>query len=709
MARTAGRVFLGFVVVLVVSTLARPHLRPPMPPIDDATRAHLAQVTIRRDTWGVPHIHGRTDADAAFGLAYAHSEDDWPTIQGVMAATRGQLGLLRLDGTSMVVDYYAHFVRASEQAAEAWDTIDPATRVVLEGYARGLNHYARMHPDEADTRLLPVRGVDIAAGFAHKLSFMVGVPAVMKALHDGKLTGVGDKIAAVVPELERDFPGSNAYAVTASRSADGRARLVINSHQPWEGPVAWYEAHVRSDEGWDMSGGLFPGSPFVLHGHNAHLGWAHTVNAPDVVDVYALVIDPEHPDHYQLDGQWKPIEERSVSLVLDVGPFDLRVTQKVYSSVHGPVLATDHGPFAVRWAGMDRGVHATTQWYRMNKARSLEEWQAAMRVHAIPMFHTVYADAAHIHYVYNALLYQRAPGHDYRAVLPGDRASLVTTDYLPYEQLPQVTDPASGFVQACNSAPWVATLGPEAPVRARFAAEHGIEDVVTNRTRRSLALLGGTEPLSREAVHALKWDRRYADTSVTMQQVVAPLVSGGFAPATDAERRAVELLRAWDLTATATSAAATLAILSLKALLPELRAEGDPPIADAPAALRHTLAWLTEHHGRTEVPLGEVQVLRRGKVELGLGGGPDLMNAIYVKRVEGQLVGTQGDSLVMLVEWTPDGVRSESVHQYGSSSREGSPHYADQAPLFAARRLKPVWRTDAELEANAARVYRPGE
>jgi acyl-homoserine-lactone acylase len=363
----------------------------------------------------------------------------------------------------------------------------------------------------------------------------------------------------------------------------------------------------------------------------------------------------------------------------------------------------------VRWAGMDRGVHATTQWYRMNKARSLEEWQAAMRVHALPMFHTVFADPQHIHYVYNALLYSRAPGHDYRAVLPGDRASLVSADYLPYDQLPQVTDPASGFVQACNSAPWVATVGPDAPARERFAIEHGIEDVVTNRTLRSLALLSGSEPLTREAFHALKWDRRYAEGSAMVQRLVGPLVRGDFVPATDAERRAVELLRAWDLTATATSAAATLAILSLKALLPELRAEGDPPIADAPAALRHTLAWLTEHHGRTEIPLGEVQVLRRGEVELGLGGGPDLLNAIYGKRVGGQLVGTQGDSLVMLVEWGPDGVRSEAVHQYGSSSREGSPHYADQAPLFAGRRLRPMWRTDAELEANTARVYRPGE
>lgn len=699
------------VVVLAASTLIRPHLRPEIPPLDDETRAHLSQVRIMRDRWGVPHVFGRSDADAAFGLAFAHAEDDWPTIQAVMAAGRGQLGLVHLSIDSLVADFYAHFIRAQQQAREQYVSIDPATRAVLEAYARGLNHYARTHPEEVDTRLLPMRGLDVAAGFAHKLSFMAGVPGVLKQLDGGTITGPGAQVAArEVAEVDRTFPGSNAHAVTASRSADGVVRLNVNSHQPWEGPVTWYEAHVHSEEGWNMTGGLFPGSPFVLHGHNDHLGWAHTVNTPDVIDVFALVTDPQREGQYLLDGTWRKIDKREVQLVIDVGPFDLRVSRDVYWSEHGPVMPTAHGPFAVRWAGMDRGVHAATQWYRMNKATSFAEWRAAMAVQAIPMFHTVYADPATVHYVYNALLFRRPPGHDYAKVLPGDDSSLIVRDYLPFDALPQVTNPAAGFVQGCNSAPWVATLGAEAPRPEGYAREHGIEDEVTNRSHRSLELLGGSDPISREEFVAMKWDRKYTALSRMSTDLLEPLLGGGFVPQTPVEARAIELLRGWDRTSTATSTPAAIATLALKVLLPSLRAESDPPIPDAGAALRHAIAWLEEHHGRLEVPLGEVQRLRRGALDLALGGGPDLMNAVYTERRDGRLVGIQGDSYVLMVEWPRGGpARSESIHQYGASSREGSPHHSDQAPLFVERRLKPTWRTEAEIRAHLEREYRPGE
>lgn len=704
--------FVGVAVALGASTLLRPYFRPAIPPADPATVAHVERVRILRDTWGVPHVFGQSDADAAFGLAYAHAEDDWPTIQAVLAAGRGQLGLVHLSMDAVVADFYAHFVRAMRQASVDYPSIDPATRAVLEAYARGLTHFARTHPDQVDTRLLPFQGLDVAAGFAHKLSFMAGVPAVLKQLDAGEITGVGSPVAARErAESERSYPGSNAHAVTASRSADGISRLNVNSHQPWTGPVAWYEAQVHSEEGWNMTGGLFPGSPFVLHGHNDRLGWAHTVNAPDLIDVFALVTDPERPGQYRLDGEWRAIEKDTVELVLDVGPFDLKIARDVFWSVHGPVMPTAHGSFAVRWAGLDRGVHAATQWYRMNKARNFDEWRAAMAVQAIPMFHTVYADRTTAHYVYNALLFARPPGHDYARVLPGDVGALVVQQYVPYAELPQVTNPASGFVQACNSAPWVTTSGPENPRREAFPVELGIESAISNRTHRTLALLGDGKPVTREAFLALKWDQTYDDASGMNVELLQPLLGApGFVPRTPDEEKAIALLRAWDRRSTVDSVGASIATLALKVLLPVLRAEDDPPIPDAAAALRHAIAWLVEHHGRVDVPLGEVQRLRRGALDLAIGGGPDLLNAVYTERSDGHLVGIQGDSYVLVVEWGPDGVaRSESIHQFGASSRPDSEHFADQAPLFVAHQLKPVWRTEADIRAHLEREYRPGE
>jgi len=700
----------GVCVGLLILTLVRPHLRPPLPAIDDAMKAHAASVEILRDTYGVPHIFGVTDADAAFGLAYAHAEDDWPTLQAVLAAGRGQLGLIHLSVDSLIADYYAFFVRAVETANEGWDEIDPATRTVLDAYARGITYYAIKHPEEVDTRLLPFTGHDVAAGFAHKLSFMAGVPSVLQALNDGTAEKAGDALAsAPTPHDERDFPGSNAHAVTASRSADRTSRLNVNSHQPWEGPVTWYEVQVHSDEGWNMTGGLFPGAPFVLHGHNDQLGWALTVNTPDIIDVYALVTDAAHPDAYLYDGKWTPFVRRSHDLKLDLGPFVVPVSREFLWSVHGPVLTTKRGMFAVRWAGMERSIHATTQWYRMNKARSLDAWKDAMGVQAIPMFHAVYADPAHAYYLYNALLYRRALGVDYSRVLPGDQSKFVFSEYLTVKELPQVLDPPSGFVQACNSTPWVATAGPGAPDRAAFPPEAGIESNVSNRSYRTLALFGGTEPISRAQFLAMKWDQKYGPESEMVTKLLEPLLSPSHHAETPEEAQAIELLRGWDRTMTSTSVPAAIATVALKSLLPILRADGDPDIDDPGVALRTAIEWLEDNIGHWEVQLGDVQRLRHGDLDLPIGGGPDVMNAVYTSRRDRHLVGTQGDSYVLFVEWdaASGAVRSESIHQYGASNRPGAPHYSDQAPLFVEHRFKPAWRTRAEIEANLERSYRP--
>ena len=76
------------------------------------------------------------------------------------------------------------------------------------------------------------------------------------------------------------------WAIRPSKSATGHAMLFINPHQPFFGPGQWYEGHVHSDSGWDMSGASFFGSAFPTIGHNQHLGWSHTVNKPDVFDVW---------------------------------------------------------------------------------------------------------------------------------------------------------------------------------------------------------------------------------------------------------------------------------------------------------------------------------------------------------------------------------------------------------------------------------------
>jgi len=653
------------------------------------------EVRILRDTWGVPHVFGKTDAGVAYGLAYAHAEDDFAMIQGALLAARGRLASV-FGPDAAPNDYMVQLLRVWDFVDARYETdLSPATRALCQAYADGLNRYAALHPGEALPELYPATGKDVVAGFVHKTPLFFGLDATLKSL--------------VQPEASPSPtppPGSNTFVVAPRRTPDGATRLAINSHQPWEGPVAWYETHLHSDEGWDLVGGLFPGSPVILHGHNRDLGWAHTVNRPDLVDVYALELDPKDPDRYVFDGSWRVLEKRSAAIpVRLLGRFSWTFHRELLWSVHGPVVRGPKGTFAIRFAGMG-DVRAVEQWYRMGRARTFDEWRDAMRLGAIPMFNCGYADrTGRIAYVYNATLPLRAEGFDWTGVVPGNTSKTLWSEFLPFDRLPQVVNPESGFVQNCNSSPFRTTIGPGNPRPEDYAASLGIETGMTNRSLRALELFGGDESISTDAFDRYKFDVSYSAESAVAQAVRVLLRAPS--PADPLARRAVDLLRGWDLATRPDSTAAALALLALEPT------DDNKPRGDAQALLAHlaqAAGTLESRFGRIDPPLRDVLRLRRGRVDLGLGGAPDVLHAVYSRKAsDGRYVGVAGDSYVLLVEWDREGrVHSRSVHQYGSATRDpASRHYANQAPLFADGRLKPVWLDEAEIRAHLEREYTP--
>ena len=693
-------------LVLGAWYVGRRALRPGIAPPDTATLAHVRSVRILRDGLGVPHIFGRTDADAAFGLAYAHAEDDFPLIQGVSAASTGRLGLHQVSMQALINDYYANLIQIDRQVAEGYRQLAPEYRAVLEGYARGLNYYAYQHPEGVNTALLPFKGEDLAAAFAHKIPYMAELPRVLKSLlSDNPPVQIGDTVLALGAPT---FPGSNSHAVAAFRSPDSTVRLNVNSHQPYEGPVAWYEAHIVSETGWNTIGGLFPGAPVILHGHNQYLGWAHTVNKPDIIDVYKLTVNAQETQ-YLLDGKWMPLGRRTAKLRLDLGLFTVAIPREVFESSHGPVMKTTHGFFAIRYAGIGRAIFAGEQWYRMNRARNLAEWKQAMRIQGIPMFNTIYADKNNILYVYNALLPQRPAGLNYSRVLPGDRSDLIWNAYLPFDRLPMVTNPPSGFLQNCNTTPYRTTTGPGNPRPQDFAAEYGIEMSMNNRGLRSLALFSTPGRISREQFLRYKWDRTYDRTGPMYETVIRPLLKT-FRPQGDDEREALRLVEAWNGVANEESAGAALAIFTLQAISTEIPRAEFAHLRTPAEAFREAIAFLKRHFGRLDVRLADVQRLRRPGLDIGLGGGTDLLNCIHSTPRDGRWVAVAGDSYIMLVEFSSGGVKSFSRHQYGSSSRPDSPHYTDQGRAFAARTLRPTLLTEDAIRADpGSREYTPGE
>lgn len=673
------------------------------------------EVTILRDEWGVPHVYGRTDADAAYGLAYAHAEDDFATIQDSLLAASTLLG--RTYGPdSAPVDYFVHLLRVWDTIDEKYEGIPAGSRAILEAYADGINHYAALHEDEvANPALFPLTGKDVAAANLLLVPVFFGLDGVVAGLFEGP----PDDGAAGARDAPLTAYGSNTFAVGPARSANGETFLAVNSHQPWSGPATWYEAHLHSEEGLNVAGGLFPTAPMIILGHNEHLGWSFTVNHPDLVDTYELEINPQDPDQYRFDGEWRELDVRRVTLWVNVvGRLSIPVRQEVLWSVYGPTVRQDHGTYAIRYAGMGE-VNLLEQFQRMNKATTFAEWQAAMRAGSLPMFNTGYADeTGNIYYVYNARLPLRQPGYDWGGMVPGNTSETLWTAYLPYDELPQVLNPASGFVQNANSTPYQTTLGPENPQPADFAPEFGIETFMTNRALQALALFGADEAITAVDFYTIKYDMGYhpdSDVARVVQMLKENPPDGGEAMAT-----AVDILAAWDLQATPDSEGATLAILTFYFLNESGQVDLSPsrlvgatlPLTAVQDSFAQAVDWLLAHHGRVDVPWQEVNRLVRGDQDVGLGGGPDLLHAIYGQMAEdGRVHGFVGDSYLMLVSWDGDGqLTAQSIHQYGSAtSHPDSPHYADQAPLFAARQLKPVWLEETAVRVHLEREYAPGE
>jgi acyl-homoserine lactone acylase PvdQ len=636
--------------------------------------------TITRDAYGVPHVHGRDDAEAAYGIALAHAEDNFETIQLVILSSRGRVAAhAGRDGAP--ADFLWHLLGVRETVEAGYETeLSPEFRAIAEAYAAGINAYGAAHPDEVLPGARNVTGRDVAAGSALTLPLFWGFDSVLSVLTNE------DSHPCAIQEASAEsiFRGSNAFAVAPSRSSDGHTRLIVNSHQPWAGPVAWYEAGVSSDSGWRMHGGLFPGSPFPVLGTNGDLGFAATVNLPDLADLYLLRTDNAHRGQYFYDGEWRRFEKRTIWLWIKMGWFTVPIPRTLHYSVHGPAFETADGWVAVRHAGAGE-LRALEQFYRMGKARSYEQWREAMAMRAIPSFNFIYADrTGRIGFLYNAILPRRTEGPDWSGCVPGDTSTLVWPQG-EYLDAPELIDPRSGWLFSTNGAPWSSTdpVSDIAPEQWPEVSPH-VETYITNRGFRAVEILSPLARISDQQLLDAKFDVTHSTRSRMALAVSAILETDD-----PTLIQAQEVLRAWDLRANAESRQAALAILMFYPIY-NARRFGQPE-PDPRETARNAAQYLHRHFGRLDPPLGDVLRLRRGEVDLPLEGAPDALRALrWVEDDDGKLRADFGDGFMMVMDWAPDGaLTTRVIHQWGASERADSPHYNDQSPLYARRE----WRT----------------
>lgn len=658
-----------------------------------------SKIDIVRDKYGVPHIFAKTDPEVAYGLAYAHSEDDFATIQQVLMSGKALLGQYQgKDGAA--IDYVVHLLRIPELVEERYERdLSPDFKRLLEGYCAGLNAYAAKHPKEVlMKKAFPATPKDMMQTIVLQLCVVSGADKALSSILKGK-----------VPLLDNyKTGGSNAFAFNSNKTTDGQVYLDINAHQPLEGMVAFYEAHLCSEEGLNILGANFPGAPCILHGCNENLGWAHTVNNPDKYDIYQLEINPKNKLQYKFDGKWETLEERNVPLKVKVKGVKVGVHKKAYWSKYGPTMITERGTFSLRMPALME-IRGMEQWYRYNKAKNFTEFKAALNMAAIPGYNIVYADRFDtIYYISNGRIPIRDPKFNWEKTLPGNTSATLWTEMHPVADLPQVLQPQSGFVFNTNHSPFHSTEGIENPKNTDLTM--GYETLENNRSKRFIELLSGYDKVSFEDFKKIKFDRQYPsnyafpiniDAVFSLKEEDHPDIAD-----------VIHNLNQWNKMTDAENIGAATFYFVYKIISEspqEYPRTGAITKVQSAPILAKVKAEMLKTFGKTNLQLGDIQKLVRGNKELPQGGLPDVLAPMRsVPYKNGMVKGVHGDGYVELVRFPKEGLPIiESVNAYGASSKQDSPHYNDQMELSSHQKTKPMTLKKEDVYKNAERIYHP--
>ena len=475
--------------------------------------------------------------------------------------------------------------------------------------------------------------------------------------------------------------GSNAFAVAKSRSSNNKTMLVINSHQPLTGPVAWYEAHIKSNEGLNMMGGTFPGSPFIHVGFNENLGWGATVNQPDLGDIYELTLNPENNDEYLLDGEWKSFQKiKQIFKIQLFGPFYINYPMDMFFSDHGPVLKDESKAYALRYVGMS-DIDQATAWYRLNKSTNLEEWKDALRMQEIASLNLLYADKEdNIFFVHNMKSPIRNSDYDWTKVIPGDDSSLIWNEFYSFDDIPQILNPDSGYLFSANQNPFFVSAKKDNLDSNLYPITMGFQKRTTNRAHRLFELLDDDLSISYKEMDIYKHDNKFSYNS-RQYKFLERIFNHDYSN-TKKLFEAQSFLKEWDL---ATDKDNMHAAFGVCILSPEWLAEiKRKPEPDPLKTFEDCVEEFYENFGRLDIKWSEVNFLERGSKLIAVQGGPDVLRAIYAPRSDdGILKAVAGDGLYVYVTWDENkNQQSESIHQFGSATTDvNSIHYDDQMQL----------------------------
>jgi acyl-homoserine lactone acylase PvdQ len=700
-------------------------------------RQEASNVTITRDDWGIAHVHGKTDADAVFGMIYAQAEDDFNRVetnfinsQGRLAEAEGEGAIWRDLRMKLYVD--PADMKARYQSSPAW------LQKLMIAWADGLNFYLAKHPEvrpRVITHFEPWMALTFSEG---------SIGGDIESIYRNQLQafyGNDHKEVNAERDASGDPGGSNGFAISPQNTIGKHALLLINPH------TSFYfrsELQVTSDEGLNAYGAVTWGQFFVYQGFNEHCGWMHTSSKVDQMDEYLETIVKKGDKYfYKYGNEERPLTTSTIKVPYKTPAGMAERTFTVYRTQHGPIIRAQDG----KWVSISMlfdPVKTLTQSFTRTKAKNYAEFRQTMDLHTNSSNNTIYADAdGNIAYFHGNFIPRRNPKFDWTKPVDGSNPETDWHGLLSVDESPKLFNPASGWLYNSNNSPWSAA-GPSSPKQSDYPkyVDNGLESA---RGLHAIRVLENRKDFTLDTLRDVAYDSYLTWFEKPISALVkawdeAP--AGSPLKAKTADQ--IALLRTWDLRWSAESVPTSLAVYWAQDLerqhiaaeaaragmkVSDYMASHADYIASStkPDQLLSSLASasdkLAKDFGKWQTPWGDINRFQRltdDIVHPFTDAGPSIpvaftaatwgsLASFAARPYKGskKIYGTSGNSFVAVVEFGKT-IHAKAVTAGGESGNPSSKHFDDQAKRYSTGDLREVYFYPAQLKGHTEQEYHPG-
>ena len=717
-------------------------------------KAGAARVTILRDKWGIPHVFGKRDADAVFGMVYAQAEDDFNRVElnyinamGRLAEVDGEREIWRDLRMKLYID--PADMQAKYAASPAW------LKGLMDAFADGMNWYLVTHPQVkpklitrfepwmalsfsegsigGDIESIDLKGLEAFYGSRPQASPVA--PAAAPLAEKVALARIGKGAGKGADKgFDEEPKGSNGFAIAPRLTAGKHALLMINPH------TSFYfrpEVHMVSEEGLNAYGAVTWGQFFIYQGFNERLGWMHTSGGGDVIDEYLETVSEKGGKFFYKHGKEEGlVRSRRIVLPYKTAHGMASRTVTAWFTHHGPVIRAENG----KWVSvkmMDDPMNALMQSYGRTKARDYAAFYKVMGLRTNSSNNTVYADAdGNVAYFHGNFIPRRDPRFDWTKPVDGSDPATDWQGLHDIKETITVFNPKSGYISNTNN--WPCTgFGASSPKCADYPAYMWSLPQNARGIHAERVLHDATD-LTLDGLIA-----RAYDSYLTAFEPLVPALLKDYDALAEADPRKrtladqVATLRGWDLRWSVQSVPTSLAVYwgqdMVKNAAPRARAAGVPVVdfvqgrltgEERLAALGRASDKLQADFGSWKTPWGEINRFQRlgGAVDAGYDDSKPSLPVGFTsanwgslasfgmtaKQTTKRIYGDRGNSFVAAVEFGPR-LRAKSILAGGESGDPKSPHFADQAAMYSRGEFKDVLFYKEDIEKQLERKYHPGE